>query len=253
MRFARGLLMTIGCLALVGTLIPQQEAPATYLTRFGPSGAHWLTGVGLTDLYHSWYFASLFALLGASLIVCSLRRFAVNLKTLGSIALHLSFLLIIAGGVIRQVAGIEGVVELREGERTIQLKLTETTTRALPFAVHLEDFSLERYSGNPQAVSEFTSHVRLIDVGANTQAVVRVNHPIVHQGFRIYQLGYNPDDPAWTALLLVKDPGIPIVYTGFGLLLVGLITTLHARLGGVCGRVGGGWIVSQGNLGAQRG
>ncbi len=226
-RFARGLLIAIGSVALAGSSIPQQEPPAMYLARFGPLGAKWLGQLGLTDLYHSWYFASLLAILGASLVVCSLRRFAVNLKTLGSIALHLSFLLIIAGGVIRQVAGIEGVVELREGDQTDQLRVTETRTHVLPFTVHLEDFALERYSGNPQAVSEFTSRIRLIDVGASLQAAVRVNHPIAHQGFRIYQLGYNPDDSAWTALLLVKDPGIPIVYTGFGLLLTGLITTLY--------------------------
>ena len=226
-RFARGLLIAIGSVALAGSLIPQQEPPATYLARFGQWGAWWLTRLGLTDLYHSWYFAGLLALLGASLIVCSLRRFAVNLKTLGSIALHLSFLLIIAGGMIRQIAGIEGVVELREGERTAQLQLAETTTHALPFTVLLEDFSVERHTSNPPAVSEFTSRVRLMDGGTSTEAVVRVNPPIRYRGFRIYQLGYNPDDPAWSALLLVKDPGIPIVYTGFGLLLAGLITTLY--------------------------
>lgn len=226
-RFARGLLITIGLLALVGTLIPQQEEPANYLARFGPSGAWWLDRLGLSDLYHSWYFASLLALLGTSLIVCSIRRFAVNLKTVGSIVTHLAFVLILVGGTIKPLAGIEGVVELREGDQTNQLKVTETRTTVLPFTVLLEDFSLERYAANPQTVSEFVSRIRLIEAGANTHAAVRVNHPITYRGFRIYQLGYNPDDPAWTALLLVKDPGIPIAYTGFGLLLVGLITTLY--------------------------
>lgn len=227
MRVARGLLITIGCAALVGTLIPQQEDPATYLARFGPSGTAWLSRLGLTDLYHRWYFVSLFVLLGASLVVCSIRRWAANLKTIGSIIMHLSFVLIMVGGLIKAVAGVEGVVELREGDETNQLKITEAQTQALPFAVHLEDFYLEQYEDHPQAISEFTSRIRLIEAGTNKQATVRVNHPIVHHGFRIYQLGYNPDDPTWSALLLVKDPGIPLVYTGFGLLLLGLLMTFY--------------------------
>lgn len=105
--------------------------------------------------------------------------------------------------------------------------MTETRTSVLPFTVLLEDFSFERYAANPQAVSEFISRIRLIEAGLNTRASARVNHPITYRGFRIYQLGYNPDDPTRSALLLVKDPGVPVVYSGFGVLLVGLITTLY--------------------------
>ena len=226
-RFARGLLIAIGSVALAGSLIPQQEPPTTYLARFGQSGAWWLTRLGLTDLYHSWYFISLLVLLGVSLVVCSIRRLAANLKTVGSIATHMSFVLILVGGAIKPLVGLEGVVELREGDQTNQLKVTETRTSVLPFTVLLEDFSLERYAANPQAVSEFVSRIRLIEAGLNTRASVRVNHPIAYRGFHIYQLGYNPDDPTWSALLLVKDPGVPVVYSGFGMLLVGLITTLY--------------------------
>lgn len=227
MRVARGLLITIACLSLIGTVIPQQEEPAVYLARFGPSRSRWLTRLGLTDLYHSWCFASLLLLLGTSLTVCSVRRWAVNLKTLGSVAMHVGFVLVLAGGIVRHVAGIEGVVELREGDQITHLKLDETHSQTLPFAIQLEDFFLQRYSDNPGVVSEFVSRIRLVEANANTEAAVRVNHPIVHRGFRIYQLGYNPDDPTWTALLVVNDPGIPMVYTGFSLVLLGLLTRLY--------------------------
>lgn len=227
LRFARGLLIAICFVALVGTVIPQQEAPATYLSRFGPKGAVWLTRFGLTDLYQSWYFAGLMVLLGISLTVCSIRRWAGNLKTLGSIAMHLGFVLIIAGGLIRHMAGLEGVVELREGEQTSRLKVTETRTQTLPFTIHLEDFDFERAQGHPAVTADVVSHIRLIEAGKDERAVVRVNHPITHRGFRIYQLGFDPDDRTMTALLFVKDPSIPIVYTGFGLLLGGLLTTFY--------------------------
>jgi cytochrome c biogenesis protein ResB len=226
-RFARGLLIAIGSAALAGSLIPQQEPPATYLARFGPSGAWWLARLGLTDLYHSWYFIGLLVLLGASLLVCSIRRLAASLKTVGSILTHMSLVLILVGGAIKHLAGLEGVVELREGDQTNQLKVTETRTTVLPFTVLLEDFSLERYVANPQTVSEFVSRVRLVENGLGTRALVRVNHPITYRGFRIYQLGYNQDDPTWSALLLLKDPGVGVVYSGFGMLLVGLITTFY--------------------------
>ena len=47
-RFARGLLIAIGSVALAGSLIPQQEPLSTYLARFGQSGSaepssRWLT------------------------------------------------------------------------------------------------------------------------------------------------------------------------------------------------------------------
>ena len=74
MRFARGLLITIGLAALLGTIIPQQEEISQYLARFGPVGSRVVTRPGLADLYHSWYFVGLFVLLGASLMVCSIRR-----------------------------------------------------------------------------------------------------------------------------------------------------------------------------------
>ena len=227
-RFARGLLIAIGSVALAGSLIPQQEPPATYVARFGQSGAWWLTRLGLTELYHSWYFIGLLVLLAVSLVVCSLRRVAANLKTVGSIVTHMSFVLILVGGAIKPLAGLEGVMELREGDQTNRLKISETRIHVLPFAIHLEDFYFKRYAENPGTVSEFTSRIRLIDAdNTSTHAAVRVNHPIRHRGFRIYQLGYNPDDPTWSALLLVKDPGIPVVYSGFGMLLAGLITTLY--------------------------
>lgn len=166
-------------------------------------------------------------LLGVSFMACSIQRVAAHLKTMGSIVTHSAFVLILLGGAIKYLAGLEGVVELREGDQTNRLKVTETRTTVLPFAVLLEDFFLERDAANPQAVSEFVSRIHLIENGLNTQASVRVNHPITHQGFRIYQLGYDPDDPTWSALLLVRDPGVPVAYSGFGMLLVGLITTLY--------------------------
>jgi len=227
MRFARGLLITIGLAALLGTVIPQQEELSQSRARFGPAGSQVVTRLGLADLYHSWYFVGLLVLLGVSLVVCSVRRMAANLKTVGSIVTHMSVVLILVGGAIKPLVGLEGVVELREGDQANQLKVTETRTSVLPFTVLLEDFSLERYAANPQTVSEFVSRVRLIEGGLNTRASVRVNHPITYRGFRIYQLGYNSDDPTWSALLLVKDPGVPVVYSGFGMLLVGLITTLY--------------------------
>ena len=49
-----------------------------------------------------------------------------------------------------------------------------------------------------------------------------VNLPFTYHGYTFYQTNYNPDDLTWSAMQVVKDPGVPIVYSGFILMMIGL-------------------------------
>ncbi len=72
-KLAITLLIILAFAAVVGTLIPQGQAPAFYAARYG-SLAGVLAGLQLTGLYHSgWYLALLF-FLALNTVVCTLSR-----------------------------------------------------------------------------------------------------------------------------------------------------------------------------------
>ena len=72
-------------------------------------------------------------------------------------------------------------------------------------------------------IKAFKSTVEVIENGvvADTRTIA-VNSPLSRGGFTFYQTSYNPDDLSWSALQVVRDPGVPVVYAGFALMMVGL-------------------------------
>jgi cytochrome c biogenesis protein ResB len=73
------------------------------------------------------------------------------------------------------------------------------------------------------AIKAFKSTIDVIenDVVVGTRTIA-VNAPLSWGGFAFYQISYNPDDLRWSVLQVVRDPGIPIVYAGFALMMAGL-------------------------------
>lgn len=57
--------------------------------------------------------------------------------------------------------------------------------------------------------------------------IVEVNSPMAHKGYRFYQSGYNPKDLSYTSLQVVRDPGVPVVYAGFTLMMAGLFVVFY--------------------------
>jgi hypothetical protein len=78
------------------------------------------------------------------------------------------------------------------------------------------------------AIKNFRSTVQLVDPGgAIGERTLAVNSPLKFKGYTFYQTGYNPDDLTWTSLEVVRDPGVPLVYAGFVLLIGGLSTIFY--------------------------
>ncbi|MBZ5628926.1 MAG: cytochrome c biogenesis protein ResB [Acidobacteriia bacterium] len=71
------LLIILGVVAAAGTLILQRPmTDADQMTRaYAPQTLRWLDRTGLTDVYHSWWFALLMAALGVSIVFASIDRF----------------------------------------------------------------------------------------------------------------------------------------------------------------------------------
>ena len=285
------------------------------------------------NVFSAWWFIGLLCVLSASVAVCSTRRFATVRRTIGfargrafgSMLTHISFLLILAGAVIRGVWSEKGVVEFREGQTVAQF-VNERGSQPLPFAIHLTKFEIEKYdqqkpeqllvswpeknlkavlpvqldveqkfgeftlnvlryvpdfvvdmqtreitsrsnqprnpailvavtgptysnhrwvfakfpdfghektasplqmayvaTGDDGSIKSFKSTVQLPD-GEHT---LEVNRPLSYGGYTFYQSGYNPNDPSYTSLQVVKDPGVPIVYAGFSLMIVGLFIVFY--------------------------
>jgi cytochrome c biogenesis protein ResB len=77
-------------------------------------------------------------------------------------------------------------------------------------------------------IKSFKSTIQLVEgesvVGERT---VEVNSPFHYKGYTFYQSGYNPDDLSYTSFQVVKDRGVPVVYTGFALMIAGLFIVFY--------------------------
>lgn len=58
---------------------------------------------------------------------------------------------------------------------------------------------------------------------------VMVNAPLTYKGYKFYQSNYNPENPDYSGILIVKDPGLPLVYIGFILICSGIIYIFYVK------------------------
>ena len=61
------------------------------------------------------------------------------------------------------------------------------------------------------------------------KAVISVNDPMTYAGWTLYQVNYNPEDPTYSGLEAVYDPGVAWVFTGFALICVGVFYMFYVE------------------------
>ena len=77
-------------------------------------------------------------------------------------------------------------------------------------------------------IKSFKSTILVVENGSIAKTTtVEVNSPFRYKGYTFYQSGYNPRDLNWTSLQVVRDPGVPVVYAGFLLIIVGLFIVFY--------------------------
>lgn len=76
------LFLFLASTSVFGTVIQQQGDPRAYAESYGPILAAVFRALNLVDMYHSWWFELLLALLLANTLVCSLRRFPAALRAI---------------------------------------------------------------------------------------------------------------------------------------------------------------------------
>jgi cytochrome c biogenesis protein len=74
LKLTISLLIILAFTSIVGTLIQQQQNPAIYVQWFGKPLYQIFKALGFFNLYHSWWFMSLLALLASNLLFCALKR-----------------------------------------------------------------------------------------------------------------------------------------------------------------------------------
>lgn len=199
------------------------------------------TLIPAADVFHAWWFLALVAALAVSLLACGVRQGlalrgahgAQAGRTAASLLLHAGLLTILAGAAIRGAVGERGAMRLHAGETATVFEGADGP-HSLPFAVTLNRFEVERLTpavapdaDAPGGIRNFRSTVALAADGrAVCTGVIAVNAPLAWHGYTLYQSGYNPCDPGWTSLLVVRDPGVPVVYAGFAMVLTGLFPVL---------------------------
>jgi len=208
-KFAVAIVIVIAVACIIGTILPQGADVTRYIARHPESTAHFgsLEKLGLTHVFSTGWFIGLIFGLAASVAVCSARRFATvrhtsgfaRARAFGSMLTHISFLLILAGAVIRGVWGQKGFLEFREGETRAEF-VTDNAIKPLPFAVHLSNFEIEHYEqakpGLPNAQELKSGNALLVAWPAKKLKAwlpVELGVEQTFDAFKITVLKYVPD------------------------------------------------------------
>jgi len=177
-------------------------------------------------VYNALWYELTFFIASINLIVVmdKTKMYRVTARTL----FHFSFLLILFGAAVTHYFGLDGMMHIREGEKSNIIKIAEEKVE-IPFYIALKDFTLTRYPGS-RSPSEFSSDVTVVDEinDKKFDANIYMNNTLTYGGYKFFQTSYDTDEKG-TKLSVNKDPGMEITYIGYALLFLGLILNLFDK------------------------
>lgn len=116
---------------------------------------------------------------------------------------------------------------LREGSETRSARLSSDHSEPLRLA---DGRIVLLFSRKPDEVKAYRSRLAVYEEGNKVlEKTISVNDPLSYGGYSFYQSNYREDDPTYSGILVVKDPGLPLVWTGFGMLCFGMIFAYYVR------------------------
>ena len=112
---------------------------------------------------------------------------------------------------------------MRERESVETFETKDGQILELPFSVELEGFEVLYHSGT-DAASDYSSRLRFTRNGSVLrEGEVRMNRILSCKGYRFYQTDYDSDEAGVTFTVSHDPVGIAVIYTGYALLLLGLL------------------------------
>ena len=77
-------------------------------------------------------------------------------------------------------------------------------------------------------IKDWKSTLVILEDGKEVRRkTIEVNFPLTYRKYTFYQSGYDKRRPDWTSLQVVNDPGVPVVYAGFALMIAGLFVVFY--------------------------
>lgn len=182
--------------------------------------------------YGAWWFILIWAVLAALGAFYIIKR---KVKCASTLALHLSFIIILAGALLTHISAKRGMIHLRIGQPTdtymAQDEEQGMKEEKLPFSLCLQKFEAKMHNGT-NAVADYSSKFTVIDGDDKSEGEVSMNNIYSHRSYRLYQSSYDEDGKG-SVLAINADPyGIPVTYTGYALLFISLVWMLFDPKGG---------------------
>lgn len=182
--------------------------------------------------YGAWWFILIWAVLAALGAFYIIKR---KVKCASTLALHLSFIIILAGALLTHISAKRGMIHLRIGQPTdtymAQDEEQGMKEEKLHFSLCLQKFEAKMHDGT-NAVADYSSKFTVIDGDDKSEGEVSMNNIYSHQSYRLYQSSYDEDGKG-SVLAINADPyGIPVTYTGYALLFISLVWMLFDPKGG---------------------
>ena len=182
--------------------------------------------------YGAWWFILIWAVLAALGAFYIIKR---KVKCASTLALHLSFIIILIGALLTHVSAKRGMIHLRIGQPTdtymAQDEEQGMKEEKLPFSLCLQKFEAKMHDGT-NAVADYSSKFTVIDGDDKSEGEVSMNNIYFHRSYRLYQSSYDEDGKG-SVLAINADPyGIPVTYIGYALLFISLVWMLFDPKGG---------------------
>ena len=198
---------------------------ATFIEKYGG------TDLAKSLVYYSPIFILLQFLMVLNFLAIEHRKHYIRQRRWGVLMIHFSFIIILAGAFYSHLFSEEGLMHIREGERSDQISIhigDRTVYHKLPFEIELIRFTMARYPGS-ESPSSFESDVVVHENGKSYGALIYMNNVLDVKGYRFFQASFDADEKG-TVLSVNRDVvGRNITYAGYFFLLIGFLFSLFGR------------------------
>ncbi len=179
-----------------------------------------------THYYGAWWFILIWAAMTVLGILYIIKR---KVRRASTLALHLSFAVILTGALLTHFSAQHGMIHLRINQPTDTYMASDgeygMAVKKLPFSLCLQEFEAKMHNGT-NAVADYSSKFIITDGKEKSEAMVSMNNIYSHRSYRFYQSSYDEDGKG-SVLAINADPyGIPVTYCGYALLFISLIWML---------------------------